>query len=60
MNAVVNISLPVEFLKKLNSACDDLGISRSKFLRKSAELLIDDLDNDVTIKYLVKKAGADE
>jgi metal-responsive CopG/Arc/MetJ family transcriptional regulator len=61
MRSVVNISLETDLLQRLNEVCDSLGISRSRFIAKSCELLLIDIDNPITTEYLLKKkAGADE
>jgi len=48
----VNISLSVDLLGRLNKVCDDLGISRSRFLSKASELLLIDIDNEETQSYV--------
>lgn len=48
----VNISLSVSLLGKLNKICDDMGISRSRFLSKGAELLLVDIENEETLDYV--------
>jgi len=48
----VNISLSVSLLGRLNKICDDLGISRSRFLSKGAELLLIDIENKETLEYV--------
>jgi len=48
----INISLSVDLLGRLNKICDDLGISRSRFLSKGAELLLVDIANEETKDYV--------
>jgi metal-responsive CopG/Arc/MetJ family transcriptional regulator len=48
----VNISLSVDLLGRLNKICDDMGISRSRFLSKGAELLLIDIENKETLDYV--------
>ena len=48
----INISLSVDLLGRLNKICDDLGISRSRFLSKGAELLLVDIENEETKDYV--------
>ena len=48
----INISLSVDLLGRLNKICDDLGISRSRFLSKGAELLLVDIENEETQSYV--------